>query len=36
MDAGYLVDLREIDLKEVTFNTAATPEYGTTIALNLS
>mgnify|MGYP004551733997 FL=1 len=36
MDAGYLVDLREIDLKEVTFNTAATPEYGTIIALNLS
>lgn len=36
IEAGYLVDLREIDLKDVTFSTAATPENGTIIDLNLS
>lgn len=36
IDAGYLVDLREIDLKDVTFSTADTPENGTIINLNLS
>lgn len=33
--AGYLVDLRNVSLKDVTFNTAATPKNGTIINLNL-